>query len=86
MYDNQTRSMLQTDQQFPSVNSTDKGVVTNPDSSVNVWFGPAAPKGHEANWAQTISGKGWNVIFRLYGPLEPWFDMTWRPGEFELVK
>ena len=86
LYDNQTRSMLQTDQQFPSVNSTDKGVVTNPDGSVDVWFGPVAPKGHEANWAQTIPGKGWNVIFRLYGPLEPWFDKTWQPGEFELVK
>jgi len=86
VYDNQTRSMLQTDQQFPSVNSTDKGVVTNPDGSVDVWFGPALPKGvDKPNWVQTIPGKGWNVLFRLYGPLEPWFDKTWRPGEFELV-
>jgi hypothetical protein len=22
---------------------------------------------------------------RLYGPLEPWFDKTWKPGDFELV-
>jgi hypothetical protein len=86
LYDNQTRSMLQTDQQFPSVNSTDKGIVANPDSSVDVWFGPTLPKGvNRANWAQTIPGKGWNVLFRLYGPLEPWFDKTWRIGEFELV-
>jgi hypothetical protein len=86
LYDNQTRSMLQTDQQFPSVNSTDKGVMTNPDGSVDVWFGPTAPKGHEANWVQTVPGKGWNTLFRLYGPLEPWFDKTWRLGEFEEVK
>jgi hypothetical protein len=87
LYDNQTRSMLQTDQQFPSVNSTEKGIVTNPDGSVDVWFAPTLPAGvKEANWAQTIPGKGWNVLFRLYGPLEPWFDKTWRPGEFELVK
>jgi hypothetical protein len=26
------------------------------------------------------------VILRLYGPLQPWFDKAWRPGEFELVK
>jgi hypothetical protein len=26
----------------------------------------------------------WNTILRLYGPLEPWFDKTWRPGEIEL--
>jgi len=25
------------------------------------------------------------VGLRLYGPQEPWFDMSWRPGEFELV-
>ena len=33
-----------------------------------------------------IPGKGWNVILRLYGPLEPWCEKTWRPGEIELVK
>jgi hypothetical protein len=83
VYDNQTRSMLQTDQQFPSVNSTDKGVVTNADGSTDVWFGPTVPQGaNKANWVQTVPGKGWNVLFRLYGPLEPWFDKTWRLGEF----
>ncbi len=85
VYDNQTRSMLQTDQQFPSIGSQKKGVVVNPDTSVDVWFGPVAPQGHEANWVQTIPDKGWNVILRLYGPLQPWFDKTWKPGEFELV-
>ena len=86
VYDNQTRSMLQTDQQFPSIGSQKKDLVVNTDSSVDVWFGPTAPAGHEGNWVQTIPGKGWNVLFRLYGPLEPWFDKTWRPGEFEPVE
>jgi hypothetical protein len=87
LYDNQTRSMLQTDQRYPSVGSTDKGIVNNPDGSVDIWFGPTLPQGvNPSNWAQTVPGKGWNVIFRLYGPLEPWFDKTWKPGEFELVK
>jgi hypothetical protein len=83
VYDNQTRSMLQTGQQFPSVNGTDKGAVINPDGSVDVWFSPILPKGvSKANWVQTIPGKGWKVLFRLYGALEPWFDKTWRPAEF----
>jgi hypothetical protein len=86
VYDNQTRSMLQTDERLPSLSSQKKGIVINPDSSVDVWFGPTAPKGHETNWVQTVPGKGWSVLFRLYGPLQPWFDKTWRPGEFELVK
>ena len=83
---NQTRSELQTDQQYPSLGSQKKSLLINPDTSVDVWFGPTAPKGHEANWIQTIPGKGFNPMLRLYGPLEPWFDKTWRPSELELVK
>ena len=45
-----------------------------------------APAGKENNWVQTVPGKGWSIILRLYCPLEPWFDKTWRPGEIELVK
>ncbi len=86
VYDNQTRSMLQTDQKAPSVSSQNKGVKTNADGSVDVWFGPKAPAGFENNWVQTIPGKGWFMILRLYGPLEPWFDKNWRPGEIELQK
>jgi hypothetical protein len=83
LYDNQTRSMLQTDQQFPSVSSQTKGLLVNADGSVDVYFGPRAPAGKEPNWIQTVPGKGWNTLLRLYGPLEPWFNKTWRPGEIE---
>jgi len=84
VYDNQTRSMLQTNQKAPSVSSQDKGFKTNADGSADIWFGPNAPSGMENNWVQTIPGKGWFMILRLYGPLEPWFNKTWRPGEIEL--
>ncbi len=83
LYSNQTRSMIQTDQKAPSVSSQTKGVLVNADGSVDVYFGPRAPPGKEKNWVQTVPGKGWNVILRLYGPLEPWFAKTWRPGEIE---
>ncbi len=86
VYDNQTRAMLQTDQQFSSVSSARKTTQQNPDGSYDVYFGPVAPEGKESNWIQTIPGKGWNMIFRLYGPMEPWFDKTWRPSDPELVK
>ena len=84
VYDNQTRSMLQTDQQFPSVNSQ-RGVQANSDGSYDIYFAPEAPVGKESNWVQTVPGKGWNTILRLYGPMESWFDQTWRPGEIELL-
>ncbi len=86
VYDNQTRSMLQTDQDFPQVSSLDKGLVANADGSVDVYFGPTPPAGMENNWIQTVPGKGWNMLFRLYGPLEPWFDKTWRLGEIKPLK
>ncbi|MBV8330767.1 MAG: DUF1254 domain-containing protein [Verrucomicrobia bacterium] len=84
LYSDQTRSMLQTDQQYPSVSSQTKGLLVNDDGSVDVYFGPKAPAGKEKNWAQTSPGHGWNTILRLYGPLQPWFDKTWRPGEIEI--
>ncbi len=86
IYDMQTRSLLQTDQQFPSAGSQKKGIITNPDTSVDIYFGPTAPAGKENNWIQTVPGKSWFVILRLYGPLQPWFDKTWKPGEIEEVK
>ncbi|TDQ46397.1 hypothetical protein EV188_11625 [Actinomycetospora succinea] len=83
VYDTQTRSLLETDDPYPSVMSLDERVAVNPDGSADVWFGPTAPAGHEANWVQTVPGKSWFTILRLYGPLEGWFDKTWQPGEIE---
>ena len=83
VYDPQTRSELQTSQPYPSKNSRRDALQTNPDGSVDLYFGPTSPDGQEANWTQTVPGKGWFTLLRLYGPLEPWFDKTWRPGEVE---
>jgi hypothetical protein len=86
VYDNQTRSMLETDQKLAGLDSNKPDIQKNADGSVTVWFSPKAPKGHETNWVQTMPGKGWNSLLRLYAPLEPWFDKSWKPGDFELVK
>ncbi len=85
LYDNQTRSELQTDQQFPSLNS-EEGVEHNNDGSTDLYFGPKAPVGKENNWIQTIPGKGWFSLLRLYGPLQPWFERSWKPGDISLMK
>ena len=83
IYDTQTRSQLQTDQQFPTVGSQSEGFKQNTDGSYDVYFGPEAPKGQEGNWLQTIPGKSWFTILRIYGPLQPWLDQTWKPGDIE---
>ncbi len=81
IYDNQTRSMLQTDQRFPGIDNNKEGLVQNDDGSWDIYIGPQPPKGFEENWIQTVPGKGWNTIFRLYGPLEPWFAGEWYPSD-----
>ena len=88
VYDPQTRSELQTSQPYPSKNNRRDKLVANADGSIDLYYGPpgTAPKGKEANWTETKPGKGWFTLFRAYGPLEPWFDKTWKPGEITLVK
>jgi hypothetical protein len=86
VYDNHTRLMICTDQPWPSVHSQSSKLLVNPDGSVDAWFGPKAPAGKENNWVKTIPGKGWNMILRLYYPMETWFDKSWKPGEVEEVK
>jgi len=86
LYDNQTRGMLQTDQRFPGIDNNKEGLKQNADGSYDIYFGSKAPEGQENNWIQTVPGKGWNTILRLYGPLDPWFDKIWMPGDPVLVK
>jgi hypothetical protein len=86
MYDAQTRSQLQTGQQFPTVGSQSKGIAKSADGSYDIYFAPKAPAGKENNWLQTVPGKSWFTILRMYGPLEPWINKAWRPGDIELVK
>ncbi len=78
MYDNQTRSMLQTDQHLPRLGSQSGTVETNPDGSIDVYFGPTAPEGQERQLAADRPRKGWWTILRLYNPLQP---SSTRPGD-----
>ena len=86
VYDGQTRSVLETDQKTGGLDSNNPSVKANADGSYTMWFGPTPPKGHEGNWIQTMPGKSYNILLRLYGPLQAWFDKTWMPGDLELVE
>jgi hypothetical protein len=85
LYDRQTRSMLRTGQAMPDVGSQSGRVKTNADGTTDIYFGPTAPEGKEDNWLQTVPGKGWWTILRLYNPLQPFFDKSWRPSEIEPI-
>jgi hypothetical protein len=90
LYDNQTRSMLDTPQRYPRAGSQSypsPAAEANADGSTTVYFGPTQPSGvKRGNWVQTMPGKGWWVILRLYGPLETFFTREWRLSEVELIK
>jgi hypothetical protein len=89
VYDNQTRSMLQTPQPFPRAGSQSypsPAAEPNKNGSTTIFFSPERPEGiAEGNWIQTDPAKGWFTILRLYSPLKPFFDKSWRPSEVELV-
>ena len=90
LYDNQTRSMLQTPQKYPRAGSQSypsPAAEAAGDGSTTIWFAPEQPEGvARGNWIQTDPAKGWFTILRLYSPLPSFFDKSWRPSEIELVR
>ncbi len=87
-YDADSRSILRSSQPFPSVSSY-TGPAANADGSIDIEFGPEAPAGAASpnkNWIQTTPGRGWFMLFRFYGPLDPFFDKTWRPDDIVEIK
>jgi len=88
--DNQTRSMLVTPQEYPRAGSQSypsPAAEAGEDGSTTVWFAPEQPDGvGRGNRIQTVPGKGWVTILRLYSPLPPFFDKSRRPSEIEPVR
>jgi hypothetical protein len=84
VYDSLSRSELQGGQPLPSVSSYTNPIVIA-DGSVDIVFGPEKPEG-EANWIQTVPGKGWFPIFRFYSPTEAYFDKTWKLEDIAKLK
>ncbi|WP_202312284.1 DUF1254 domain-containing protein [Mesorhizobium sp. L-8-10] len=84
-YDEGSRQMPVTEQGRPDISSRKEDIVKNADGSIDVYFGPKAPAGHEANWIQTNADKGWFAYFRFYGPTEPFFDKSWGLPDVEKI-
>ena len=85
LYDNQTRSMLQTPQRFPRAGSQSyptPAAQTRPDGTTSIWISPEPhPEAPGGNWVQSVPGRGWFAILRLYSPTATFFDRSWRPSE-----
>jgi hypothetical protein len=68
------------------VTSLDKGLKTNSDGSVDIYFGPKAPAGKDANWAPTVAGHDYFLLFRFYGPTQSLFDKSYKLPDLRQVK
>jgi hypothetical protein len=84
VYDRDSRSEIATDQKKAALRSLFE-LKNKSGASVDLYFGPNAPAGHENEWIETISGKGWFTYFRIYGPEASAFDGSWKPGDFEEI-
>jgi hypothetical protein len=85
LYDSATRSMVQSPSNDAAHSSLDK-LKTNPDGSLDLYFGPKAPAGLESNWTETVPGKGFYPMMRVYSPKAGLFDGTWKLPDIELTK
>jgi hypothetical protein len=68
------------------VASFTEGLEKNQDGSVDVYFGPKAPKGKETNWLPTVPGKKFFLIFRFYRPEPSLFNKSWKLNDVEKLK
>jgi hypothetical protein len=82
-YDPTTRSLLDAGGNKNKTVGSRTGPEVNTDGSVDIYFGPEAPEGKENNWVPTSPEKGFFLVFRFYGPLEGFFNKTWKLNDLE---
>jgi hypothetical protein len=82
LYEAENASGLDNGQPFPSKGKLDKPA-QNADGSTDMYIGPKAPAGKEANWLATAPGRGFFAILRLYAPSAPAIDGSWKPGDIQ---
>lgn len=85
LYEAENGSGLANGQPFPSKGSRDEPA-QNADGSTDIFLGPKAPQGKEANWLATVPSRGYFAVFRLYGPTETAIDKSWKPGDIEMTE
>lgn len=85
LYDRETCAFIR-DMPRAGLDSFDQKMQRNADGSVDIYIGPRAPAGKEANWIQTASGRGWFPFFRFYEPEKSLFEKTWKLPDIEKVE
>lgn len=84
-YDNDSRCIIQNKENKSDISSVMENLKIEDNGDVRVFVGPKAPKGYENNWIPSNPQKGFFVYLRLYGPLEPYFDKSWKMPDVKKV-
>lgn len=82
LYDAETRCFIDNKHEIAGLDSR-MDLIKNDDGSVDLYFGPNPPKGHEKNWIPTVPGRGWFAYFRFYAPTKAYFDRSWQLPDIE---
>jgi hypothetical protein len=84
VYDRATHGLIR-DMTRSGRSSQSPALQTNPDGSVDIYFGPKGPAGKDSNWVPTNPSGQFEVLFRFYGPEKPLFDKTWKLPDIEPI-
>ena len=83
-YDIESASYIR-DTPKSSVDSNQTALKANSDGSVDVYFGPKAPKGKEGTWIPTKEGQRFFMLFRCYGATPAVYDGSFELNDIELL-
>ncbi len=79
-------TMPETPQLMPSKNGFENRDKSE-DGSIDLFFGPTKPDGvADTNWIQTVKGRDFMAVIRLYGADIEFFDQTWKPDDVVKLK
>lgn len=84
MYDAQTHAFIRHNDKY-SVSSQTPGLIVNDDGTVDVFFGPRAVPGREANWIETGASRRFELMFRFYGVGDEVMAKRWQLSDAVLV-
>lgn len=80
------RLIIQNETIRADLSSRSEELATNSAGSVDLYFGPSAPKGKENNWIQTNKRESFFVYLRLYGPEQEYFDQKYPMNKIKKAK
>lgn len=66
VYDASTAGFIR-EAKVVGLDSYDQKLQRNADGSIDLYFAPTPPKGHENNWISTRAGEKFFTLFRVYG-------------------